>query len=154
MLWRYLFNPQWPVLSYTIVVTVVLFGRALYSFGPALKSLRFVRRLRKLDVCVCWFHCFDHCSFTEFLMYCIRADLRGLCLNGWLIPGFMAAFFASASAPFPWISAWPGIHVIVICCCGFASMMSSVQSRKSLMIAYLDCQHGLLIAFMAVWLSV
>src|SRR5277367_5479284 len=100
------------------------------------------------------FHSLSHCFFAASLMALIRADFNGLWLYGRLVDGCVAAFFASSSARlFPSIFACPGIHIILMRRCGCLSLISSMQSRKSLMIACPDCRCGLFIAFMAAWLS-
>src|SRR5437762_3486136 len=96
------------------------------------------------------FHSLSHCFLTVFLMILIHTDFNGLWLNGRLVDGCIVAFFASASArSFPSISACPGIHIILMWRCGYLSLISSTQSRKSFMIACPDCQCGLFITFMA-----
>src|SRR5215471_13157950 len=96
-------------------------------------------------------HSLSHCFFPISLMVLIRADFSGLCLYGQLMDGCDAVFFASLSAHlFPSISACPGIHTILMRRSGCLSLISSIQSRISLVIAYPDCLCGLIIAFMAV----
>ena len=109
-----------------------------------------MRCLSALEICGCSLHSLDHCSFIDFLMCCIRADFNDLYLKGRFVLGSNAVFFASVSARlFSLISECLGIHVIMICYCGFAVVTSSMRSRKSLIIACPDCLRGLLIAFMA-----
>src|SRR5437762_1800461 len=91
------------------------------------------------------FHSLSHCFLASSLMALVRVDSCGLWLNDWLVDGLVAAFFASPSAcSFPSISACPAIHIIMTRRCGCFSMMSSTQSRKSLMVVCPDCLPGCL----------
>ena len=82
----------------TSVATVRLLDRVLYSFSPALTPFLFVVCRSVVEVFVFSFHSLCHRSFAVALMFLMRADFSGLCLNGWLDVGSIAAFFASASA--------------------------------------------------------
>jgi hypothetical protein len=48
-----------------IATTVFLFGSELYSIGPILTPICFVRRLSALEARVCSLHSLDHCSFMS-----------------------------------------------------------------------------------------
>src|SRR5205814_8771120 len=106
-------------------------------------SLLLVIRRSAFAFFVFSFHSLSHCFFAISLMVLIRADFIGLWLYDRLVGECIAAFFASTSTrSFPSIFACPGIDIILMRRCGYLLLMSSTQSRISLMIACPDCRCG------------
>ena len=100
-------------------------------------------RFSALAVLVFSFHFLFHVFAARSLIVLMRADFIGSWKKGRLISGLSAAFFASESTrSFPSISAWPGIHTIVIWRLGCFSITLSTQSRNSLMTCCPDCLRG------------
>lgn len=60
-------------------------------------------------------HSLCYWTFATDLMFLLRSDFNGLCLNAWLDIDSSAAFFASSSArSFPSISAYPYILISML----------------------------------------
>src|SRR5437667_5617238 len=127
-----------------MVATEFLFVIVLYSSNPALTPFCFVRYRSVRAVLVFSVHSLCHLLSAVSLMALVRADFSGLKSTYLLNDGWSAAFFASVSAhSFPSISACPGIHIIMIRSQGRFAVVSSTQSRKSLINACPDCLQGL-----------